>query len=641
MTHSNQELNQSQLPQNPVQWSESKYREMIGQLIGYWQQDVWHSRENPLKDNKSFNPGISLCFENCPEFIKTEIKFVCYQKATTQEWSTLTLHTYASYINRICKWLSERNSSFKSLIEQDLNEWLLSLRTYLVGEKQYFKGQFKQITGNGKIELREREDKCIYIFTQIYKTILDLFDHRNEYEKDVWDLRKLGFTNTYVNTSRQHILDFTEIKFIWLRQATKKFIKYKLTLVSSSCCHHKLLAIEKFSQFLFNNYSEIQSNEINRNLILEYLSYIANLEIGSSYRHKMIAGLREFLQLCFREEWLNVTGNQVIYDDDLPKYKRNYNPDYIPEEVIQKILQDLDEVKNIVYRRMFLILIECGMRISELCHIRFDCLKQNNQGDYFLLYHQFKMKKDISIPVSQEVKSIIQAQQEDVKKNQGDNCPYLFPSNHYKNKLKAISARPFCNSLKKLIYEKDIRDINGQLWNFHSHQCRHTVGTRMINNGVPQHIIQRYLGHESPTMTQVYAHIHDETLRKEVEKYHESRVVNFQGEVAELDETVLSSNDDLEWFKKNVQARALEHGYCARPKVLGDCNIPGFDGCYNCPHWRTNKNFLPILKDTLERTNSILQKAQNLGWQLQINKNIPVKDNLEKVIQALESDETP
>lgn len=120
--------------------------------------------------------------------------------------------------------------------------------------------------------------------------------------------------------------------------------------------------------------------------------------------------------------------------------------------------------------------------------------------------------------------------------------------------------------------------------NFQSHQFRHTVGTRMINNGVPQHIVQRYLGHECPQMTMRCAHIFDETLRKEIEKFHESTVVNFQGQTVELEETLKSGNEDLEWFKKNIQARALEHGYCGRPKMLGDCDIPGFDGCYNCPH---------------------------------------------------------
>ena len=126
-------------------------------------------------------------------------------------------------------------------------------------------------------------------------------------------------------------------------------------------------------------------------------------------------------------------------------------------------------------------------------------------------------------------------------------------------------------------------------------------------------------------------------VRIEIEKYHESRVVNFQGQAIKLEETILSSNDDLEWFKKNVQARALEHGYCARPKVLGDCDISGFDGCYNCPHWRTNQNFLPVLKDTLERTNNVLRKAQGCGWELQVHKNTPIKENLEKVIKSLEA----
>lgn len=36
---------------------------------------------------------------------------------------------------------------------------------------------------------------------------------------------------------------------------------------------------------------------------------------------------------------------------------------------------------------------------------------------------------------------------------------------------------------------------------FQTHQFRHTVGTRMINLSVPVHIIQRYLGHDSPEMT--------------------------------------------------------------------------------------------------------------------------------------------
>lgn len=49
------------------------------------------------------------------------------------------------------------------------------------------------------------------------------------------------------------------------------------------------------------------------------------------------------------------------------------------------------------------------------------------------------------------------------------------------------------------------------------HRLRHTLGTRLINSGVPEHVIQRLLGHASPAMTAVYEHMHDKTIRAEFE----------------------------------------------------------------------------------------------------------------------------
>ena len=276
---------------------------------------------------------------------------------------------------------------------------------------------------------------------------------------------------------------------------------------------------------------------------------------------------QEFFEICFREKWINITGNQIIYNDDLPKYKRNYNPRYIPEEVIKQIIEYLPNIGNFVYGRMFLILIECGMRIGELCKISFDCLQQDTKGDYFLKYYQSKFKKYNTIPISLDTVKIIQEQQSHLKQNNCSDSPFLFPSPKFKAQYKAIGASAFCDALKKLIYEYDIRDLNGKLWNFTSHQCRHTVGTRMINNDVPQHIVQRFLGHESPTMTQVYAHVHDKTLKKEIAKYHDTRVVNVAGEVVESKSPELDNDLDLHLLKKKVLAQSLPNGSCARPIV--------------------------------------------------------------------------
>lgn len=308
-------------------------------------------------------------------------------------------------------------------------------------------------------------------------------------------------------------------------------------------------------------------------------------------------------------DWFDVPPHLIRQEDYQTEIKPL--PRYISEEVMRQLNQHIDALPAPIMR-MVLIIQECGLRIGELCQIPFSCLKQDAKGRHFIQFIRWKMKKETTLPISIELAKVIEEQQQYIRENLGEQYQHLFWGRSIGNNKafipvpKVIAKASFEDCLKQLFEEFDIRDNSGRRWNFQTHQFRHPVGTRMINAGVPQHIVQRYLGHDNPQMTMVYAHINDETLRKEIEKYHDIRVVNFQGESANLESTVLSSNEDLEWFKKNVQARALEHGYCGRPKVLGDCDIPGFDGCYNCPFWRNNKTFLPILQDTLERTNKVI-----------------------------------
>src|SRR5699024_12071485 len=84
-----------------------------------------------------------------------------------------------------------------------------------------------------------------------------------------------------------------------------------------------------------------------------------------------------------------------------------------------------------------------------------------------------------------------------------------------------LKQETFRVELNKLAYEQNIVDNLGEIYRFNAHAFRQTVGTRMINNGVPQHIVQKFLGHESPEMTSRYAHIFDESLKNEFTKFQE------------------------------------------------------------------------------------------------------------------------
>ena len=458
------------------------------------------------------------------------------------------------------------------------------------------------------------------------------------WDLDVWQLEDISKDKKTILATPDKRLDFTSIKQRWLKNAVKTHIKYSLATHPFSTCRAKLVGLKRFSRFLESNYSQAESTNINRVIIVDFLVHLKS-NFSSSTCQGTLCHFKVFLELCQREKWLILPSDAIIYKEDFIKRTKGL-PQYIPNEVLNQINNSLKDAPPQL-RRMVMVLQESGMRVGELVALSFDCLIKDNSENIFLRYFQFKLKKEHIIPISQELSNAIIEQQQSIQRQLGNSYQFLFAAtrrsgNYDKAANSHLSTTAFRDAMKKFFKDKNICDSTGKPWNFHPHQFRHSVGTNMINNGVPQYIVQRYLGHESPTMTMVYAHIHDDTLRKEIEKYHELRVVNFQGETIELEDTILSSNDDLEWFKKNVQARALEHGYCARPKVLGNCDIPGFDGCYNCPHWRTNKNFLPLLQDTLERTNKVLEKARNCGWELQVNKNEPIRHNLEKVINSLE-----
>ncbi|BAY29190.1 integrase family protein [Nostoc carneum NIES-2107] len=457
-----------------------------------------------------------------------------------------------------------------------------------------------------------------------------------EYKKDVWDCRNLGISPGVGKYCYR--LTFSDISQPWILDAAKRYIKFTLSTLSFSSGSEKLLAIKRLSRFLAKSYPNISPQELDRSVIIDFLAHLAGTKLSISTRCHTIGGIRGFLEMSYQNQWLEIS-RYLIRDEDFPKRPKSV-PRYIPEDVMHQLNEHLDELPEAVMR-MVLVLQECGMRISELLHLKPDCLLQDKAGDWFLRYYQFKMKKEITIPVSREVVRVIQEQQRYIKDNLNVKFEYVFCANEgggckgdFTPSPKPMGRGAFNRYLNKLAEKHKICDASGKLWHFLPHQFRHTVGTRMINNGVPQHIIQRYLGHESPNMTAVYAHIHDQTMKEEIAKF-QGKIVNISGQVVEPN-NIEADVVDLQWFKRSIQAQALPNGSCALPSISQGC--PHANACLTCTHFRTTSDYLSEHKQQLEQTNKILQKAEANGWMRQVEMNQKVKTNLEKIISALEVD---
>jgi hypothetical protein len=179
----------------------------------------------------------------------------------------------------------------------------------------------------------------------------------------------------------------------------------------------------------------------------------------------------------------------------------------------------------------------------------------------------------------------------------------------------------------------DLRDRNGRPVRVTAHQFRHTFGTRLINSGVPQHVVQRLMGHASPQMTAVYARLHDTTLRKAFEAYCRTRV-NVDGERLAFDDDAPTA--DAEWVKQHfarVEA-GLPNGYCGRPPQQ---HCPHPNACLPCADFQTTVEFLPVHRRQADETRKLIAAAEAEGRQRLADNHRSVLGHLERIIPTLES----
>ena len=617
------------------QGQQQPQRRIQDELTGYWAQDVWIFRDCPLVGqdldlgSKRISPDKALNFQCRLPKIKAELKYGCWRKFEQGEWSPDVIWTQAAEIHTLIEWLKVKAHPAQSLLDKSLQQWELSFRSYLVEIGKLRDRPQKKLRGRQE-RLYFQETTQITKLREIYKKVEAFYaqsEEGSEYEKDVWDLRKLG---VFVNPARSNYsLNFKAFQIPWLKKATQLFIKYSLSIHSAGECQNRIGTLRRFSRFLIKTQPNIQPENIDRAMILEYFAYLRESELQANTRIRHISQIRTFLELCAQEGWANIPNKRLIYREDFPKHTKA-QPRYIPEEVMEQLNNHLESLDTL-YARIVLVLQECGMRIGELCRIAFDCLLQDAYGDWFLRYYQFKMKKEHSVPITRELAAIVQQQQAEVTKEWGENFPYLFPKPKPKGKGGPIKQENFTRILNRLAIDKQIVDSTGHRWHFQAHQFRHTVGTRMVNNKVPHHIIQRFLGHESPEMTARYATIHDETLKKEFEKFMGSKVVNVQGKSIGVGNQV--RDVDLQWFKKHILAQSLPNGTCALPTLMGPC--PHANACLTCTHFRTDARFLPEHEKQLEQTEKLLQTARGNGWQRQVEMNERVHENLTKIVSSL------
>ncbi len=454
-----------------------------------------------------------------------------------------------------------------------------------------------------------------------------------EYASDRWDAERLG-----IDAIRgRHVTRFDSILQPWLRQAAKDWCRWRLaTGLAFNSISAFALAMGRFAQFLLAVEPDAADGTvITRAAIERYMTWLRASGLAANTRALSLISLRGFLEHNRRHCWLpEIPPDAAIYQEDLPKRDKPL-PRFIPEFVMGQ-LEDVDNLALLPppIRNMIIVLMETGLRASDACYLPFNPILDDSVGWPCLRFHSRKTNNDNLVPLSGRGAVAIRDQQALVRVTWPDGCPWLFPD----ERIYASGPRPVrYDILQRRLYSWQkrigVHDESGDPVQVSMHQFRHTLGTRLINSGVPQHVVQRILGHASPGMTAVYAQLHDTTIRAAFDSYQQLRV-DIAGQVLGFDPN--SPTAAAEWIKHNlsrVQA-SLPNGYCGRPPQQ-DCPHP--NACLTCPDFQTTVEFLGVHRDQAERNRQLIAVAEANGQFRLVANHRRVQENLERIIPALEA----
>ena len=325
----------------------------------------------------------------------------------------------------------------------------------------------------------------------------------------------------------------------------------------------------------------------------------------------------------------------AIYAEELP-FHHDQVARFIPEFVMAQLESagrpgpaPVPTTRNLV-----VVLIETGLRGGDACGLAFSPTLDDSAGWPCLRFEAVKVRAEQLIPLSAKAAAAIRAQQEHVLPALAAGSPWLFPGiTGNDDGTKPYSHRTFAPQLAHWQRVIDLRDEAGQPVTVTGHRFRHTLGTRLINSGVPQHVVQKLLGHASPHMTAHYARIHDATIREAFDHYQRQRV-NIAGEALGYDPDAPTAA--AEWVKHNLSRirDSLPNGYCGRPPQQ-DCPHP--NACLTCPDFQTTPEFLDTHRHQATVNLRLITRAEANG-QSRLAANLrQVQDSLERIIPALEA----
>jgi site-specific recombinase XerD len=174
-------------------------------------------------------------------------------------------------------------------------------------------------------------------------------------------------------------------------------------------------------------------------------------------------------------------------------------PKPMPEADLIQLFKVIDSVRD---RLIFLLMLRCGLRVSEVCHLTW------NDVDFHastIRINNSKGQVDRIVYIAPDLEKSLRLWQARHRSTE-----YLFPS-------RKVKSAPLTRGDLGWLMNKYLRLADIRL-HYSPHCLRHSFATQLLNAGVSLEVLKELMGHRSIQMTLRYTKLYETTKRQQYEQ---------------------------------------------------------------------------------------------------------------------------
>lgn len=442
----------------------------------------------------------------------------------------------------------------------------------------------------------------------------------DEQDKDIWDMRVFGH-------GRKR-LDFTVIHQLWLREATKHWVLEELPLrrgpnvIASVRDHVNSIGVLGNSLRLQRPDEGMNPAALGRADIVAFLNRLKHQESTgdvSAYQRRKTAQhaalvLRECRALGLTRPSRPMAGLSdefAFRRNDLPPVPKDDGPGRaLPDTVLAALISALDRLEAAAGRDVRIavrLLMDTGRRPAEICRLPWDCLDQDRDGKYALIYTDFKNNRvGCRLAVSDTTAVLIIEHKQHVRQRfpEATLADLALIPRATRNR---DGSRPISDDTLAWAHRRWVDDLEPLLRPDRTefdksavflYAYRHSYAQRHADAGTPVDVLRELMGHRSIATTQGYYSVTATRMRKAVDSLAAVQF-NRRGEHVWSQARALLESEHQRIAVGQV---AVPFGICTEPSNVqaGGGACPFRFRCLGCGHFRSDPSYLPELRDYLD-----------------------------------------